>query len=286
MNSFLIHPQTKRQIDNYLLNPSHAITLVAPSGSGKHSIAELLASNLLGIKVDKLQFQPYYKVISSVEDKAIGIESIRELEHFLSLKVPSKNKIHRVILIEDAETLTTEAQTAFLKTLEEPPTGTIFILTATHEQALLPTIRSRSPMLIITKPDHGSLIEYFDKQNYEDSDIKQALLVSGGLPGLTTALLSQNKDHPLMPATDLAKRILSANKYQRLLLVDELAKDRTLCLNTLFILQQMAHLSLISASPTNANRWLNILKASYDAQISINANNQSKLVLSNLMMHL
>ena len=286
MNSLLIHPQTKKQIDNYLLNPSHAITLVGPSGSGKHSIAELLAANLLGINIDKLQLQPYFKVISSVEDKAIGIESIRELEHFLSLKVPSKNEIHRVILIEDAETLTIEAQTAFLKTLEEPPTGTIFILTTTHEQALLPTIRSRSPRLIITKPNYNSLLEFFDKKNYADTDIKQALLVSGGLPGLTTALLSQSTDHPLLPATDLAKRILSSSKYQRLLIVDELVKDRTLCLNTLYILQQMAHLSLITATPTNANRWLNILKASYDAQNSINAYNQSKLVLTNLMLQL
>ena len=286
MSELLIHPQTRELLNNYLVNPSHAITLVAPAGSGKHSLALMIAARLLNSDLERLDKHPYLKMISSVEGKAIGIESIRELEHFLSLKVPSKNAVQRLIIIEDAETLTIEAQTAFLKTLEEPPVGTLFILSSTHEQALLPTIRSRSPNLIITKPDHASLIDYFNNQNYSEAEVKQALLVSGGLPGLASALLSQRTDHPLIPATEMARYLLRADRYQQLIKVDELAKDRLLCLNTLFILQQMAHLSLLSVTRDNAKRWLNVLKFSYEAQVALESNNQSKLVLANLMLQL
>lgn len=286
MNDLLIHPHTQKQLANYLANPSHAITLVAPSGSGKHSIAQHIAASLLNVDSERLASHPYFKVINSIDNKAISIESIRGLEHFLSLKVPNNQTVQRVIVVEDAETLSTEAQTAFLKTLEEPPTGTIFILSTTHDQALLPTIRSRSPRLLVTKPDYNSLKQHFDNLYKNESDVKQALLVSGGLPGLTSALLSQSSDHPLLPATELARQILSANRYQRLIKVDELVKDRQLCLNTLFILQQMAHLSLLSATSVNADRWFNILKLCYEAQDALQANNQAKLVLTNLMLQL
>lgn len=286
MNDLLLHPHTQIQLDSYLSNPSHAITIVAPAGSGKHTIAESIAAKLLNVDIDRLLSHPYYKLINSIDGKAISIESIRELEHFLSLKVPNNASVHRVIIIEDAETLTIEAQNAFLKTLEEPPQGTIFVLTATHEQALLPTIRSRSPRLMITRPEYSALKAYFDKQFSQTDEVNQALLISGGLPGLTSALLSQNSDHPLLPATEVARQLLGATKYQRLLRVDELVKDKPLCLNTLFILQQMAHLSLLTANSSSSKRWLNILKSSYQAQTALLANNQAKLVLTNLMLRL
>ncbi len=50
---------------------------------------------------------------------------------------------HQIGLIFEAECLNTESQNAFLKTLEEPPTGAIFILVSCRNERLLPTIRSR-----------------------------------------------------------------------------------------------------------------------------------------------
>jgi DNA polymerase-3 subunit delta' len=61
----------------------------------------------------------------------------------LSLKVPGKHQTDRVAIIIDAHTMTTEAQNALLKTLEEPPARTVLLLTARSEQSLLPTVRSR-----------------------------------------------------------------------------------------------------------------------------------------------
>ncbi len=284
MNGLLLHPSTERQISQYLAKPSHALTLVGPTGSGKHSLALQLTSQLLAIPIDKVLTQAYVRMIVPSDGKALGIETIRELEHFLSLRVPSHKAIHRVVIIEDAQLLTNEAQNAFLKTLEEPPTGTVFILTSAHEQALLPTIRSRSPQIKINRPELQALQTFFNN-TYVAQETQQALLLSGGLPGLAEAILA-DAEHPLRPATIKARELLGQTTFERLAHVDELARDRILALNTLFILQQMAHISLQTTQAAAAQRWRSIMTASYEAQELLLQSAQPKLVLTNLMLHL
>lgn len=77
----------------------------------------------------------------TTEKKSIGIETIRELLQRLTLKPVSSPYI--VILIENAEIMTTAAANALLKTLEEPPTHVVFFLLTTSPDQLLLTIRSR-----------------------------------------------------------------------------------------------------------------------------------------------
>lgn len=72
---------------------------------------------------------------------SIKIEEVRELGRAISLKPYSKPP--KVAIIQEAEKLTFEAQSALLKILEEPPGETIFLLTTTEESNLLPTIVSR-----------------------------------------------------------------------------------------------------------------------------------------------
>ncbi len=71
----------------------------------------------------------------------IGIDQIREIEKATYLP-PFEGKC-RVIIIEDADLLSQEAGNGLLKTLEEPPPSVVFILVASDEEALLPTVVSR-----------------------------------------------------------------------------------------------------------------------------------------------
>jgi len=87
---------------------------------------------------------------------SIGIAAIRELKQKIFLK-PYKSE-QKAVLIEDAQTLTIEAQNALLKTLEEPPNHTIIILLADNPDSLLPTILSRT-QLITTKSPIKTLTE-------------------------------------------------------------------------------------------------------------------------------
>jgi len=81
-------------------------------------------------------------ILEPEEDKqTISIDQIRDLQHQLSLK-PYASK-YKIGIILEAQRMTVEAQNALLKTLEEPPTHSVLILTAPSTKQLLPTIISR-----------------------------------------------------------------------------------------------------------------------------------------------
>lgn len=285
MKELVLHSTTAKQMTDFMGAPSHAVLLVGPAGSGKMTLATKLSETILNLPVHGLADYPYKTVVVSEDGKAIGIEAVRELEHFLSLKVPSRAIHNRVVIIQDAHLLSTEAQNALLKTLEEPPEGTLVMLTANSEQALLPTIRSRAQTISVKRPEQASTEAYFQARNFDDKAIKQAYAISGGLTGLMCALLEQT-EHPLLLATERARQLLSQSTFERLLAVDELSKQRPLALDTLFILQQMAHVSLQSATGDAATKWLAVQEASYQAVEALTTNAQPKLVMLNLMLSL
>lgn len=75
----------------------------------------------------------------------IGIEEIKNMQKKLFLR-PIKSPTKAVIL-QDAQLLTTQAQNALLKVLEEPPDHTIIILSCRSKESLLPTIISRCQII-------------------------------------------------------------------------------------------------------------------------------------------
>ncbi len=280
MSKIVLHPQTDKQLKAFSGQPSHALLLVGPSGSGKFSVAKAIAETTLQIAT--ITDYPYSLHIVP-ENASIGIEAIRQIEQFLSLKVPGKQPYRRVIIIEEAERLTQEAQNALLKNLEEPPADTMLILTATHASGLLPTIRSRAQTITISLPGAAAMSGQFpglDQKNYD-----RAYAMSGGRPGLLTSLLADS-EHPLNQAADYARQILGKSVYDRLLLVDELSKKPKLSANITLILQQMAHFSLQSAKGSAFSRWQNILATSYKASEALAGSVQPKLALTDLMLHL
>lgn len=286
MNDLVLHAKTKSELESFVNTPAHALLLTGPTGSGKMHLAERVSETILNLAAGKLKDYPYATVISLEKDKKlIAIEAIRGLEQFLALKVPSQKTIDRVVIIEDSHLLSIEAQNALLKTLEEPPADTVLILTASHEQALLPTIRSRVRTLPTSRPRRDAVMVHFVAKGFTEETVKQAYSISGGLPGLMTALLS-DEEHPLKQATQRARQLLSQTAYDRLLVVDELSKQRQLAIDTAFILQQMAHVSLQTADDVAAKKWQAVMTASYEAAEALQNSAQPKLVLSKLMLSL
>jgi DNA polymerase-3 subunit delta' len=276
------HPLTAQALDSYLAKPSHAVLLVGPVGIGKFSMASQLATDLLAVEPTKLTGHPYFKHIQKDKERSISIEQVRDLEQFLSRKVPGGGR--RVIVVEDAHLLGVPAQNALLKTLEEPPVNTMLILTAAHERALLPTIRSRAQAITIRRPAQANVTEHFATQGFAIADIGRAYAMSGGLPGLMHAILQDDTEHPLVQAAATARQLAGATTFERLAMVDVLAKDREKALEVLGVLQQMARVAMRSSGNTAV--WGRILKGCHQAIGQLELSGQPKLVLTNLMLNL
>lgn len=288
MNSPLLHTKTAQALESFQKAPSHAVVLIGKTGAGKQTVATQLAAQLLQTEIERLDNHAYFLLAGDTEG-TISIDTILDIQHFLSRKTAvTSSSVNRVVLIANAERLTREAQNAFLKTLEEPPAGAVLILTVSDKERLLPTIMSRlSTTIEVITPETAELRAYF-AATHASADIDRALLMSGGLPGLMTAILCDNQNHPLVKAADIARSILRLDTFGRLALIDTISKQRQTCLDVCFILQQMAELSLTTGSKAASTyvQWRSILDAAYDAEQSLLSQAQTKLVLSRLMLSL
>ena len=108
----------------------------------------------------------------------IRIEQIRALESFLS--VGTHRGGLRIIIIDPADAMNVPAQSALLKSLEEPPPATLFILVTSHMQRLLPTVRSRCQILSVPLPPVDPSIIWLKDQGI--SNPEAALAVAAGAP--------------------------------------------------------------------------------------------------------
>jgi hypothetical protein len=229
-SELLINPKTKTQLNSFINNPAHALLITGPSGSGRQTLSRALSAHLLSIKPDRLSSHPYFFFISKPEDKTdIPIESIRQLINKVSLKVADqideKTSINRIALIDDAQNLSTEAQNAVLKLLEEPPAKTLLILTADSDDAVLPTVASRAQKIRVVPVDLSQTLNYFESK-YSKDKISSAWRLGQGSAGLITALLSDDTEHPLKLGVDMAKEFISKDTYNRVIYLQALAKDK------------------------------------------------------------
>ena len=138
------------------------------------------------------QHHPDYYLITNEQGKqSISIDQIRSI----STKVYEKSQQggNKVIWIKHAALMTEAAANALLKTLEEPPENTYFILSDEHNSQLLPTIHSRCFSYFLAVPELEESINWLKKQHshsYSDNELATALLLSENAP-LNAAILLQ-----------------------------------------------------------------------------------------------
>lgn len=282
----LFHPNTVLNTSNFIDAPSQSVLICGPVGAGKGTVASYIASEVLGVSIAKLSNHAYVKWVHDLP-KGVPIEAIREAQGFMQLKTPGRQAIRRVLIVEQGNTMSTEAQNAFLKLLEEPPADSLIIITATGVDQVLPTIRSRSQILQILPPSLNQVQEYFGSQ-YPDASVAKAYYISEGYMGLMTALLTEDSSHPLVVQISLAKSTLGANTFERLAQVEDLTKQKNVPL-FLQAMERVCHAQLnqsAKSSATTAQRWTERLKAVISARQAISLNAQPKLVLTNLMLNL
>ncbi len=186
----------------------HALLLAGPGGSGKTTLALDLAAALLCTEGDSASrpcracrgcrmvehgnHPDLHRLAPAGAGVAIGIggrergPGIRGLIEALSL-LPAEGGA-RVAIVESADRMTEDAQSAFLKTLEEPPPGTTYVLCADEPDRLLPTVRSRCARIRLGPVASRAIEAILAAEAGADAPTAARLArVAGGRPGIALA---------------------------------------------------------------------------------------------------
>jgi DNA polymerase III delta' subunit len=186
----------------------HALVLVGPAGVGKATLAHDVAAGLLCLAPDPADrpcracracrafehgnHPDVHRLAPTGAGNVIPIggreeRGVRDLVRDLAL-LPVEGGA-RVALVIAADRMTEDAQAAFLKTLEEPPIGAILILTASDEERLLPTIRSRCVRIRLGPVARRDVEDLLVDAALAEAPLAARLArISGGRPGDAVAL--------------------------------------------------------------------------------------------------
>lgn len=121
---------------------------------------------------------------SKTPSKEIKIDQVRALADFVNISTHRRGM--RVIVLYPAEALNLPASNALLKTLEEPPPATMFLLASNSLDRLLPTILSRCRKFALPMPGKESALSWLKEQGIGDSE--SWLAEQGGAPLAALAL--------------------------------------------------------------------------------------------------
>lgn len=217
---------------------SHAYLFSGPRGSGKTSIARLLAKGINCLNLSK-QGEPCNQCSACVEfneGKAMdlieidaasnrGIDEIRELKEGIAFS-PIKLK-YKVFIVDEAHQLTKEAANALLKTLEEPPAHAIFVLATTEPQKMISTIISRCQRFDFRKFRLDEILKRLNllcqKEGVHIDSVALELIAMGASGSLRDAESLLDKVLTFHSSSGITKEI-SADEVRELLGIVDLVK--------------------------------------------------------------
>ena len=192
-----------RSIANESLPPS--LLFAGPAGVGKRLTAVAVAQTLNCLKPQNTSelpvdacgtcascvriargAHPDVLVITPNDKGNINIDEVREAINRTAFK-PFEGRC-RVAIVDEADALGVPPQHALLKTLEEPPSASVFILVTAHPDVLLPTVRSRCPRLSFRGLSMQDITAALVKRGRKEAEAQAMASTSDGSLGHALAL--------------------------------------------------------------------------------------------------
>ena len=193
--------QLKQNLTNALHSGhiSHFYLISGPAGSGRHTLARLLAAAILCQEQQKpctvcsacrkvlANTHPDFITVNDPSHKTIPVDMIREMRDDVFIR--PNEATHKIYMID--QEMLPPSQNALLKVLEEPPKYGVFLLITDNPENLLPTVRSRCTPLQLQPLQENILTQAlaaeFPKASQED--LRGAAIRSCGFLGQAKNLL-------------------------------------------------------------------------------------------------
>ena len=246
---------------------SHFYLISGPEGSGKKTLAKLLAAAILCQSSDKPcgscpacrkvlgVGHPDFITIDDPEKKIVPVDLVRQARS--DIYIQPNEASHKIYLFPRAHDMAEPSQNALLKILEEPPAYGVFILLTNNPQKLLPTVRSRCTELALTALPESVLRKALSARfpNASLEMLEAAITRGGGFLGQSAALLESGTDLPpqtlsfltayaARDAFGLVQTLVPMEKYKRDALIETLTQW------VLFLEGALVHRSgAVSATP-------------------------------------
>ena len=276
-------------------NVSHSYLFAGPDGIGKKLFAKEFAKACLCLSVEKpcskcsscVKFDgennPDYKEIGP-DGNSIKIAQIRELQERIYEKPIDSSK--KVIVIDDSDKMTEEAQNGLLKTLEEPPEYAIIILIATNENKLLNTIKSRCLKISFSAISDVEVKKYILQNNIIESPSENILKLCAGSLGKVKHVAENLEIYNQIE--DVTNKLIAGNIKN---MVDMFNKFQVLYDNKDNVLELLDYMiviiySFIVQKQNFSQKWLNIVQIIEKSKIKLNSNTNTDMCIDELLMNI
>ena len=185
----------------------HAWLLAGPRGVGKGSFADFAARLILdasdaesqGASLINAGSHPDFRRLERLPNEKTGnlarnitVDQVRQLRALFATSTSISDR--RVIIIDSIDDMERGAANALLKSLEEPPASTIFLLVSHQPGRLLPTIRSRCRTLMFAPLNQGAMTSILGDQRPDLDPAKRAQLIASANGSAATALAYADLD--------------------------------------------------------------------------------------------
>ena len=294
------HEEAKNELRNHIYRKelSHAYIFYGNEGIGKFSLAKEFSKSLLCDEFEEYcgncqschlfdgKTHPDFRIIDS--EKSIKVKDILEMIDFL-IKRPIVSK-KKVVIINDSEKLTNEAQNKLLKTFEEPPSYAVIILIVNNPNKIIDTIKSRGYEIEFNVLDDDKVVEFL-KEYSDDKELNYSQIAKFSQGSITKAISTLESDHfnqlSALP-NEIFSSIINNDEYKLLKIASQVSEIQEVLE---FMLTWIRDISILKKSRNfgnifNAN-YINELQRQsnyFDIEILIKFSNiieNTKKVISN-----